>query len=109
MPGVCFVCPFVLAAQPDRRTPKEDSDMQRVLMAAGSILLLTTAAHPQPLTQRLSHPAVFILADEDDSGSADDADAIDNAGEDSSSATTDEGVTDNSSGDQGQGADDASV
>src|SRR5262249_38101840 len=84
--------------------------MQRLLMAAGSILLLTTVAHPQPFApHRTAHPAAFILA-ADDGGSSDngDASATDNADE-GSSATSDMDVTDNGGEDQGADAGDASA
>lgn len=102
--------------------------MQRLLMAAGSILLLTTVAHSQPFAlHRPAHPTVFILAGDEDSGdSSDAADAgatDDGAGgssdsgaaagsgnaDEGSSAASDVGATDNGGGDQGPDADDASA
>ena len=82
-------------------TKKDVLTMQRLLMAAGSILLLTTVAHPQPFApHRPAHPAAFILAADDDGPSDNsDASATDNADE-GSSATSAVGVTDNGSGDR---------
>src|SRR5262249_46095344 len=109
-PGVGSICPAVLAARPDRPTPKGRTPiMQRLLMAAGSILLLTTVAHPHPFaTHRPANPASFTLAADDDGGSSDngDASATEDADE-GSSATSDVGVTDNGGGDQGPDAGDA--
>ena len=85
--------------------------MQRLLMAAGSILLLTTAAHPAAFApHRPAHPAAFILAEDDDGRSSDggDAGATENVDE-GSSATGDAGVTDDGGGDQGPDAGDASA
>jgi hypothetical protein len=75
--------------------------MRRLLMAAGSILLLTTVAHARPLGPRHpAHPTVFVLAGDDDSGSSDDASAADSA-DDGSAANGDAGVTDNGGEDPG--------
>jgi hypothetical protein len=50
--------------------------MQRLLMAASSILLLTMVAHSQPFApRRLAHRTAFILAGDDGSGSSENGDA----------------------------------
>ena len=92
--------------------------MHPLLMAASSILLLTTVAHSQPFAaHRPAHPAALILAGDEDSGDssgAGDAGVTDNGAEgssDSGDATAPDsgdkgsdnggaGVTDNSGGDQ---------
>jgi hypothetical protein len=76
----------------------------RLLMAAGTILLLMTAAHSQPYAlHRPTVPAAFIPAGDDDSGSSGDASAADNT-DDVSTATGDVGPAGDGGGDRSPAA-----